>query len=115
MADIKQVLVRFEADELAAVDRVRGDVPRAAWLRRLCSDAVLAHDVLAGPRAASGEASAGAVASRADLPAPAAGIPLSASHRVSEAQAAVPGMVRAAELVSVEEDGDWPPADRGVV
>lgn len=41
----KQILLKVTPEELADVDRVRGDVPRARWMRALMRDAVLAHDM----------------------------------------------------------------------
>jgi hypothetical protein len=43
---VKTITVRLEEGALEAVDRVRGLVPREAWIRQLCADAVLAHDAL---------------------------------------------------------------------
>lgn len=54
-----QVIVRFEQAGVDAVDRVRGDVPRAAWIRRLCEQAVAAHDALALDEAQAGPATDG--------------------------------------------------------
>lgn len=47
------VLIKFEPEALAAIDRVRGEVPRAVWVKRLCSDAVAAHDGLADAHVAA--------------------------------------------------------------
>lgn len=54
MAASEAVLLKFEPEALAAVDRVcaaEGGVPRAVWIKRLCAAAVLAHDSLVAPTA----------------------------------------------------------------
>lgn len=38
--------LRISPEELAAIDRVRGLMPRGSWIKQLCRDAVLAHDAL---------------------------------------------------------------------
>lgn len=53
---MKMITVRVSDEDLAAIDRVRGDAPRERWIRRLCADAVLAHDVtISGTRPAPSE------------------------------------------------------------
>ena len=42
---MKVVTVRFDEAALRDIDRVRDLVPREAWIRRLCADAVMAHDI----------------------------------------------------------------------
>lgn len=47
MAITPVVKLTLTLEELADIDRVKHpDVPRAAWIKRLCRDAVLAHDRL---------------------------------------------------------------------
>lgn len=45
---MKAITVRFSKDALLDLDRVRGRVPREVWIRDLCADAVLAHDMTSG-------------------------------------------------------------------
>lgn len=39
-----QVLLRLTPEELAGIDRVRGEVPRSRWVRRVCREAVAAEE-----------------------------------------------------------------------
>lgn len=44
----KQILLKVTPEELADIDRVRGDVPRARWMRELMRASVRAHEMTRG-------------------------------------------------------------------
>lgn len=62
----KQVLIRMTPSEVAAIDGVRGALPRGTWLKRLAAEAVLAAR---GLEQASGAAVSNALAP-AEVPVP---------------------------------------------
>lgn len=45
---LKQIPLKVSVQELADIDRVRGDVPRARWMKELMRSAVEAHDMTRG-------------------------------------------------------------------
>lgn len=68
---MRTVTVRFEDGALEDVDRVRGRVPREAWIRDLCAAAVVAADALGSsglPPALSSRGEARAVEALRALP-----------------------------------------------
>jgi hypothetical protein len=82
--------VMFSEEELAAIDRVRGDVPRERWIRRLCADAVAAHDAVMSPEESHGSGGG----------ANAEGSVVRGSPRgATDVAAAVPGFMTARALV----------------
>jgi hypothetical protein len=45
----KMITIRVGEDELAAIDRVRGGVPRGTWMKSLALGAVKAREDFGGP------------------------------------------------------------------